>query len=160
MDFVLLPGYDRQEEMKELFTEYTQSLVEGDEEFGHYLKVQNFDYELSHLLEKYGPPRGRLYLAYQGEALAGCAALKEMDGERCELKRVYVRPAFRGQGLGKVLTQRIIDDAREVGYRHMLLDTFPFLERAIAMYRKLGFYEIPRYNDSPMTRAVYLELDL
>ena len=76
------------------------------------------------------------------------------------MKRLYVRPQFRSKHIGNVLIRQIIDDAKEIGYAHMLLDTLPFLQSAVHLYKKLGFYEIQRYNDSPMTSSIYMKLDL
>ena len=76
------------------------------------------------------------------------------------MKRLYIRPEFRGQNLGKILVEKIIADAREIGYSYMLLDTLPFLQTAIHMYQKFGFYEIDSYNDSPMDTSIYMRLDL
>ena len=160
MDIEIIPGYERPEEIGALFDEYTAMLVENDPSFAAYLAQQRYDDELRHLEAKYGAPAGRLYLARCGGESAGCIALRRIDGSRCELKRLYVRPAFRGRGLGRALTERLIDDARGIGYREMLLDTLPFLREAIALYRSLGFEEIPIYNDSPMTDAIYLHLKL
>ena len=86
--------------------------------------------------------------------------LRRLDDETCELKRLYVRPAFRGRGIAGVMMQRILDDARAIGYTVMLLDTLPFLTSAIRMYRALGFYDIPPYNDSPLDTTIFLRLDL
>lgn len=160
MRFEIVPGYDRQAEILALFTEYTQMLVEGDPTFARYLEIQNYEDELKNLEDKYGLPGGRLWLALADGAPAGCIALHPLDSERCELKRLYTRPAFRGQGLGGLLARRVIDDAREIGYRHMLLDTLPFLQSAMKLYRGLGFYEIPCYNDSPMAESYFFQLDL
>ena len=103
---------------------------------------------------------GRLYLALgEGEA-AGCIALRKLDDQRCEMKRLNVRPAFRGHRIGDALVDRIIQDARAIGYRYMLLDTLPFLESAIHMYQKRGFYEIPCYNDSPVETTLFMQYDL
>ena len=90
----------------------------------------------------------------------GRIALRKLDEERCEMKRLYVRPAFRGQHIARRLVDRIIADARMIGYRRMLLDTLPCLEDAVRMYRKLGFRDIPCYNDSPMDTTLFLGLDL
>ena len=76
------------------------------------------------------------------------------------MKRLYIRQAFRGQGLGERLVRRVIDDAREIGYQRIMLDTLPFLTTAIAMYRRLGFVDTPRYNDSPLEDTVYMRYDL
>ncbi|MDE6015800.1 MAG: GNAT family N-acetyltransferase [Acetatifactor sp.] len=160
MDIKILPAYSALSEVRELFSEYTDLLVQGDAAFARYLAIQNYEAELEHLETKYGLPEGRLYLAYFEEHAAGCIALRKIDEQNCEMKRLYVRPQFRGRHIGKLLTQRIIQDAREIGYSHMLLDTLPFLQSAIRLYQNLGFYEIPCYNDSPMTTSIYMKLDL
>ena len=95
--------------------------------------------------------------AITGDAYMG---LYKLDEDRCELKRLYVRPAYRNRGIGRLLVDRIISDARSLGYRHLLLDTLPFLTTAIRMYRQIGFYDIPCYNDSPMDCTIFLALDL
>ena len=160
MRLELIPGYERPAELLSLFTEYTRMLVSHDPSFQIYLDIQHYEDEIRDLKAKYGQPEGRLYLAlWEGEA-AGCIALRKLDEQRCEMKRLYVRPAFRGHRIGDALVDRILQDARAIGYRHMLLDTLPFLESAIHMYQKRGFYEIPCYNDSPMDNSIYLALDL
>lgn len=156
----LIPAYGFSAEVAALFLEYTDMLIEGDPAFREYLKIQNYDAEVAHLEQKYGLPHGRLYLAYCGKALAGCIGLKKIDDQNCEMKRLYVRPAFRGRHIANSLVRRIIADAKEIGYAHMLLDTLPFLEGAIVLYRKLGFAEIPCYNDSPLDTSIYMKLDL
>ena len=160
MDFTFVTGLDHPAEIGALFGEYTDMLVAGDASFAGYLAQQNYDEELRHLEKKYGPPDGRLLLALCGGEAAGCAALRRIDESRCEMKRLYVRPAFRGLGLGRALSERIVADARALGYREMLLDTLPFLTEAIALYRSLGFEEVAQYNDSPMSDAIYLRLSL
>ena len=140
MSLELIPGYDRPAEILSLFTEYTQMLVSHDPSFQIYLDIQHYEDELRNLEAKYGRPEGRLYLAlWDGEA-AGCIALRKLDGQRCEMKRLYVRPAFRGHKIGDALVDRVLQDAKAIGYRHMLLDTLPFLESAVHMYQKRGFY--------------------
>ena len=158
MEFV--DGLEYPQQIGGLFREYTDMLVEGDPKFAYYLELQSYDEELRHLEGKYGPPHGALILALEDGEAAGCIALKGMDDTRCELKRLYVRPAFRGRGLGRALTDRIIARAREAGYREMLLDTLPFLQSAQRIYRAAGFREIERYNDSPMDDATYMKLEL
>ncbi len=153
-------AYDLVQEVRELFSEYTDMLINGDAAFKQYLEIQNYNEELNHLDTKYGLPEGRLYLAYCDDKLAGCIGIKKIDEENCEMKRLYVRPGFRGKHVGSLLVQQIIDDAREIGYRHMLLDTLPFLQSAVQLYKKYGFYEIPCYNNSPMDSSIYMKLDL
>ena len=157
----LVYAYDRHREVGELFKEYTDMLIEGDQEFAEYLKIQKYDKELENPASKYGMPEGRLYLAYVGEKLAGCVGLKKLDEEgQCELKRMYVRPQFRGNKMGDRLLDVIMQDAKEIGYKAMLLDTLPFLQSAIRMYQRRGFYEIPCYNDSPIDSTIYMKIDL
>ena len=160
MDVTLHPAYDSQEEILRLFTEYTDMLLAEAPAFRVYLDLQNYGEELRHPERKYGPPEGRLYLARCGGAPAGCIALRKLDETSCEMKRLYVRPTFRGHRIGSLLIRQVINDAREIGYRSMLLDTLPFLESAIRLYRQFGFYDIPCYNDSPMEQTLFLRLDL
>jgi putative acetyltransferase len=139
---------------RELFLEYAESL-------GFSLCFQNFDRELAGLPGEYAPPEGRLLLAEYEGRLAGCVALHALDAGVCEMKRLYLRPQFRGHGLGRALAERIIAEARQIGYRRMRLDTVePVMKDAVAMYRKLGFVEIDAYCANPMAGAVYMELIL
>lgn len=141
-------------QVRDLFIEYADSL-------GFSLCFQNFDKELEGLPGAYAPPSGRLLLAeYYGE-LAGCVALRRLDAEIAEMKRLYLRPALRGKGLGRILAERIIQEAREIGYRRMRLDTVePVMKTAVAMYRELGFREIASYTENPVKGALYMELNL
>ena len=160
MEITIQPAYQEPEAIRELLVEYTGMLLEQNPAFAGYLKQQNFAAELDNLQEKYGVPEGRLYLVRADGAPAGCVAMKKLDAQRCELKRLYIRPAFRGQGLARRLVERLLTDARSEGYQAMLLDTFPFLSGAIRLYRTLGFYEIPSYNNSPLDSLIYMRKDL
>jgi putative acetyltransferase len=142
------------EQSRELFLEYAQSL-------GFSLCFQNFDKELASLPGDYAPPEGRLLLAdYEGQ-LAGCAALHELEPGICEMKRLYLRPTVRGKGFGRILADRIITEARQIGYQRMRLDTVePVMKEAVAMYRRLGFKEIAPYCLNPMSGVIYMELQL
>lgn len=160
MSIKILPAYDFPEEIKLLFSEYTGILIEGDPSFKEYLEIQNYDDELKHLEKKYGLPYGRLYLVYYNNEVAGCIGLKKIDKKNCEMKRLYVRPKFRGKQIGEQLIEKIIKAAKEIGYSYMLLDTLPFLKGAIYLYKKYGFYEIASYNNSPMDTSIYMKLDL
>lgn len=160
MSVTIVPAYHHTQEVGILFSEYTNMLIEGDSAFKGYLELQNYEEELAHLEVKYGLPDGRLYLAYWDHELAGCIGLRKLDEENCEMKRLYVRKQFRGRHIGGILTQKIIEDAREIGYSHMLLDTLPFLKSAVQMYKRFGFYEIDSYNNSPMKTLIYMKLDL
>lgn len=160
MTIEIIPAYPYPEEVRKLFTEYTSLLIAGDPEFQQYLQIQNYDAEIAHLEQKYGPPAGRLYLAMADGEVAGCIALRKLDECRCEMKRLYVRQEYQGHGIGRLLTERILEDARSIGYRQILLDTFPFLDHALTMYRHMGFRQIPRYNDSPMESTIFMALKL
>ena len=160
MGIKMVYAYDHTEEVSQLFTEYTDMLIENDSSFQKYLDIQNYSEEMEHLESKSGLPEGRLYLVYCDEELAGCIGLRKIDNQNCEMKRLYVRPKFRGRKIGNLLVEKIIDDAKKIGYSHMLLDTLPFLKSAIHMYKKYGFYEIESYKDSPMDTSIYMKLDL
>ena len=134
-------------------------LIAADNSMQKYLDIQHYDSELEHLEKKYGLPDGRLYLAYCDEEVAGCIGLRKIDGLHCEMKRLYVKPQFRGNKIGEKLVQETITAAKEAGYSYILLDTLPFLQTAVHMYRKFGFYDIERYNDSPMNTSIYMKLD-
>lgn len=137
-----------------LFKEY-------EADIGISLCFQNFDRELANLPGDYAPPHGRLFLAKDGDELAGCIALRKLAPGVCEMKRLFVRPAYRGTGLGRVLVERIIDEARRLGYTHMRLDTMPGrMDKAIALYRSIGFVEIAPYYVNPVADATFMELKL
>lgn len=153
-------AYDTPETIRELFTEYTRMLVENEPAFQTYLDLQDYAAELADLTKKYGLPHGRLYIAWCDDRPVGCIGLRRLDNETCELKRLYVRPAYRGQGIAGQMMQRILSDARAIGYTAMQLDTEPFLRSALKMYRGLGFYDIPRYTDSPLDTTIFLRLEL
>ena len=160
MDVKLVYGYELKDEVKSLFTEYTDFLVSGDSEFKKYLEIQKYDHEIENLEEKYGLPYGRLYVAYFENCVAGCIALRKLSDTQCEMKRLYVKHQFRNKGIASLLVEKVISDAKEIGYTSMLLDTLPFLTTAIKMYEKIGFYEIECYNDSPLDNTIYMKLDL
>jgi putative acetyltransferase len=140
--------------IRELFLEYAQSL-------GFSLCFQSFDQEVAALPGDYAPPTGRLLLATLENQPAGCAGLHKLDQEVCEMKRLYVRPQFRGEGLGRELAKRVIASAHEIGYKKLRLDTVePMMQAAVAMYRTLGFREIEPYRTNPIDGALYMELEL
>jgi putative acetyltransferase len=138
---------------RELFREYAASL-DFDLEF------QGFRQELATLPGSYAPPEGRLLLAWEGKEPAGCVALRPIGLGICEMKRLYVRPPYRGTGLGRRLAERIIQEARDTGYVTMRLDTLPAMTGARLLYQSLGFRPIPPYRPNPIDGAVFLELTL
>lgn len=136
-----------------LFREYADSL-------GFDLSFQNFEQELEELPGHYAPPGGRLYLAFDKDRPAGCIALRKISRDDCEMKRFYVCPLFRGRGVGKQLATLAIGEARQIGYKRILLDTVPAMKRAISLYRALGFKPIPAYRKNPVPGATFMELKL
>jgi len=125
------------------------------------LCFQSFDQELPALPGDYAPPNGRLLLATSNGDPAGCVALHKLESDICEMKRLYVRPRYRGTGLGRQLADKVIAEARQLGYKKLRLDTVePVMKTAVAMYRQLGFHEIPSYRQNPMAGALYMELQL
>ena len=160
MSIKIVEAYSYKDEIKGLFDEYTKMLIYGNNEFQKYLELQNYSFETENLEEKYGLPYGRLYIVLFDGSVAGCIALRKIDDCNCELKRFFVKPEFRGNKIGTILLERIITEAKEIGYKHILLDTLPFLTTAIEMYKKAGFYETESYNNSPMDNLIYLKFDL
>ena len=139
--------------VRQLFEEYWQS-------FGFTPCFQNFAAEVAGLPGYYAPPAGRLALALEGVEPAGCVALRPLDQLRAEAKRLYVRPQFRGRGTGLALLEWVIGEARAAGYREMLGDTMPVMQRALAMYWRLGFEQTGPYTPDPTPGAIYLRLAL
>jgi len=145
--------FQEMEQVRCLFKEYAASI-------GVDLCFQDFEQELKQLPGEYSEPKGSVLLAFHGSALVGCVALRPLASEACEMKRMYVRPQFRGKGIGRVLAQRIIGEARKRGYKKMRLDSLPAMTEAQALYRSLGFREIGAYRPNPIEGALYMELQL
>jgi ribosomal protein S18 acetylase RimI-like enzyme len=141
------------ERAKELFLEYAASL-------GFDLDFQGFDEEVARLPGCYAPPSGRLLLAARGGESIGCVALRPLGTGVCEMKRLYVRPNRRGEGIGKMLAERIVREARRIGYETMRLDAIRDMHAAVRLYGSMGFREIAPYRFNPVEGAVYMELPL
>jgi GNAT superfamily N-acetyltransferase len=144
------------ESVREIFREYEKWL-----DFD--LCFQGFEKELAELPGKYAPTDGRLWLAVdeEDEKIAGCIALRKLEEGVCEMKRLFVRDEFRGHGVGKLLVQLLIDEARRIGYQKMRLDTYsPKMGKAVEIYRANGFVEIEPYYDNPNTETIYMEANL
>jgi len=172
-------GGELLEEVRKLFLEYAAST-------GLDLSFQGFDHELATLPGKYARPQGRLLLLIEDGRPGGCVGMRSLEGRRpaasrraswpggsisqnssnptvertCEMKRFYIRPEFRGRGLGRVLANRIIDEARQAGYTTMLLDTLPTMTAAIALYERLGFHDTALYTHNPVPGTRFFELVL
>ena len=141
------------EETRGLFKEYASAL-------GVDLCFQDFERELKELPGEYSEPDGCILLAFVDSGLAGCVALRPLSSGICEMKRMYVRPKFRGQGIGRILAQDVITEARRRGYKRMRLDSLPTMKEAQTLYRSLGFKEIQAYRLNPVQAAVFMELTL
>lgn len=142
------------EAARNLFREYEAWL-------GIDLCFQNFEKELADLPGKYARPDGRLFLISAADKIAGCVALRKINAEICEMKRLFVRETFQGLGLGKMLIEKIVEDAQVMGYKKMRLDTLPDkMPSAVRLYKFYGFYEIPPYYDNPHKVTLFMELDL
>jgi ribosomal protein S18 acetylase RimI-like enzyme len=139
--------------IRRLFEEYWTS-------FGFTPCFQGFGDELAGLPGDYAPPGGRLALSTIGGEPAGCIAMRRLDEARCEMKRLYVRDQFRGAGLGRSLLRWLVEEARQAGYREIVCDTMPVMERAITMYARAGFEQTGPYAASPAPGAVFLRLQL
>ncbi len=155
MNFRIIDGHDPQfiPEVRQLFLEYADSLKVP-------LDFQNFDEELNSLPGAYTPPTGCLLLAISDQEFAGCVALRQLEKNICEMKRLFVRPQWRGTKLGRLLAETLIQRARDMGYQFMRLDTLPFMDRARKLYSSLGFYEIESYRFNPIAGTSFMELKL
>lgn len=139
------------ETVRQLFLEYADELQEN-------LCFQSFDAEVKDPLKKYGPPKGALFIAYWNDEPAGCIALQPLKEEGvCEMKRLYVKPAFRKYGIGKALVEQLLEASRQLGYRSMRLDTLERLQPAIKLYEQYGFKVINAYYENPLPVVVYME---
>lgn len=142
------------EKARTLFREYEAWL-------GLKLCFQNFDEEVANLPGKYDAPDGRLFLAFSGKNLAGCIALRPLEDDVCEMKRLFVREDFRGQKIGKLLIEKLIREARIIGYQNIRLDTFPpKMAKAVSLYESYGFREILPYYHNPYGETLFMELNL
>ncbi len=140
-------------EVRAMFREYEAFLNVG-------LCFPGFEQELAGLPGEYAPPQGALFKATTASRVAGCVALRPVQDGLCEMKRLFVRPDYRGLGLGRKLAKRIVLEAKRIGYTRMRLETFEFLTGAIHIYKDLGFMQIGSYYDDPHTEVLYWELDL
>ena len=141
------------QQIRKLFIEYATGL-------NFDLCFQDFKKELEGLPGEYEPPEGRLLLALYNGQVAGCIALRKLCEGICEMKRLYVKPEFRRRGIGRALAVAIIQEAKKLGYEYMRLDTAPSMKEAIALYRSLGFKDIPPYRYNPIEGAMFMELSL
>jgi Acetyltransferases len=139
--------------IRTLFQEYWTS-------FGFTPCFQGFETEVANLPGDYVPPGGRLAIASSGDELAGCIALRRFDAARAEMKRLYVRPAFRGHGAGRAMLDWVISEARAAGYNEIVCDTMPMMSQALDMYARAGFERTGPYADHATPGAIYLRLKL
>ena len=152
---IVVAETDKQvQEARLLFKEYAASLPFD-------LQFQDFERELEDLPGDYGPPGGRLFLAYaEDNAVAGCGALRQWEPGTGEMKRLFIRPVFRGMGYGKKLALKVLEAAMNLGYGRVRLDTTPTMTEAIRLYERLGFHRVEAYRENPVEGAVFMEVDL
>jgi ribosomal protein S18 acetylase RimI-like enzyme len=154
IEIIQAETHEQIEEIRKLFREYENWL-------GIDLCFQDFEKELANLPGKYAKPDGRLFLIYQENQSAGCIALRKIDARTCEMKRLYARDRFRGLGFGKMLIEKLFEEAQVIGYEKMRLDTLPDkMPSAVKLYKSYGFCEIPPYYDNPHRETLFMELDL
>ena len=150
MDIIPAHSPDHLVAVRNLFVEYAENL-------GVDLCFQGFQQELDGLPGDYAPPDGRLLLAIDGDRAIGCVAVRKSGDGICEMKRLYVKSAYRGKGLGRRLAEAVVAEARAIGYGKMRLDSLTSLTEAAGLYRSLGFVEIPPYRYNPLPEAVFME---
>ena len=153
LQIVRVEGGENIKHIRLLFAEFASSI-------GIDLGFQHFAEELAHLPGKYAPPDGCLLLALYGDQVAGGVALRKLSDAVCEMKRLYVRPSFRGLKIGRALAEALIGEARRIGYQRMRLDTLPTMVQARSLYESLGFKEIAPYCFNPVAGTAFMELDL
>ena len=153
MEIDIKAAYNDLENIKLLFNEYTTML-------GVNLTFQGYDEEIKNLPGKDALPYGRLYIAYYNNKAAGCIALRKFENDGCEMKRLFVRPEYRHLKIGKKLVDKIIEDARELKYKYMVLDTLSNLHEAVSLYKKSGFQEVEAYYENPLDNVLYFKLEL
>ena len=141
------------DDVKKLFLEYAENLPID-------LDFQDFEDELAELPGKYAPPTGAIILAFVNNRPVGIVALRKIENDICEMKRLYVKKNYQGLGIGKKLAEKIITEAKDKGYNYMRLDTLSSLKKALNLYKSLGFYEIDSYIYNPMDNAIYMEREL
>lgn len=160
MKVEMISAVEMRSRLAPLFEAYQQWLIQNEPELQIVLNGQGYDDELEHLPEKYGSPEGAIYiLVVDGEDI-GCIALRKIDDMVCEVKRVFLQMAYRGKGLGRLMMEQVIDDARQAGYREMVLDTLPIMTGACGLYDRMGFVPTEKYNDNPLPYAIYRKLVL
>lgn len=159
MDVRFINAADSLDDLKEVFREYTELLINSNSDFKAYLELQHYSEEEEHPDVKYNS--GKLYLVLVDGEVAGTVGFKKLDERTAELKRMYLRPKFRGYGISNIMLDKILNDAKVSGATEILLDTLSNLESAIRLYKKNGFYEIEKYNDNPVKEGmVYLRKTL
>jgi putative acetyltransferase len=153
VELVVVENDAQVDDVRQLFKEYTASL-------GFDLHFQEYDREYAHLPGEYQPPSGRLYLALCDGNIAGCVALRRFEDSICEMKRMYVKPEYRGRGIGRKMAEKVISEARKIGYKRMRLDTIDTMAAAITLYESMGFKPIKPYRLNPIRGAYFMELVL
>ena len=160
MKIEMISAVELRSRLAPLFDAYQQWLIQNDPDLQIVLNGQSYDDELDHLQEKYPAPEGAIYILMADGVDIGCIALRKIDDAVCEVKRVFLQMDYRGKGLGKMMMEQVIEDARRAGYREMVLDTLPIMTDACGLYERMGFVPTEKYNDNPLPYAIYMKLTL
>ena len=160
MQYEMISAVELRSRLAPLFEAYQRWLIQNDPDLQIVLNGQSYDDELEHLQEKYGAPEGAIYILTADGTDIGCIALRKIDDVVCEVKRVFLQMPYRGKGLGRLMMEQVIGDARRAGYREMVLDTLPIMTGACGLYDRMGFLPTEKYNDNPLPYAIYRKLML
>ncbi|WAW15393.1 GNAT family N-acetyltransferase [Peptostreptococcus equinus] len=160
-DINIIEDYDKKEQIRTLLSEYISEIISSDDSIKKVLRFQNFEEEFNNLEKKYYPPNGKIFIAYYKNELAGCVAITKLDMDKCELKRLYVRPKYRSKKLGYKLIFHAIEEAKKLHYKSIYLDSIKgVMDKGIRLYESMGFEYTYNYNGSSIKKIIHMKLNL